>query len=178
VSGSFAWYVKNVQPLRNWHLSNHSRPSIVTKPLSFASANLLLLILLNAFFCAANGQNVVPFWSLTGNSNVSAASKLGTTNAIPLSLYTGNVTRLFINPSGNVGICTTNPIHRFDTNHLAAGTYNITLVVDGRTADTQAYGDCEIKSYYAIRSSRFCEGSLFASNLMIIRYEKLQQYLS
>ena len=98
--------------------------------------NLLLLILLNAFFCAANAQNIAPFWSLTGNSNASAASKLGTTNAVPLSLYTGNVTRLFINPSGNVGIGTTNPIYKL---HVDAGAG--TAAVYGKTAGSFAvYG--------------------------------------
>lgn len=98
--------------------------------------NLLLLILLNAFFCAVNAQNVAPFWSLTGNSNASAASKLGTTNAVPLSLYTGNVTRLFINPTGNVGIGTTNPIYKL---HVDAGAGN--AAVYGKTTGNFAvYG--------------------------------------
>jgi hypothetical protein len=98
--------------------------------------NLLLLILLNAFCFAAKAQNVAPFWSLTGNNNASAASKLGTTNAVPLSLYTGNVTRLFINPSGNVGIGTTNPIYKL---HVDAGAG--TAAVYGKTTGNFAvYG--------------------------------------
>ena len=50
-------------------------------------------------------QNTSPFWSLQGNSNATATSKLGTTNNIPLRLLTSNAVRLFINgSSGNIGI--------------------------------------------------------------------------
>jgi hypothetical protein len=52
-------------------------------------------------------QNSSPYWSLTGNSNASSSSKLGTTNAIPLRLFTNNAERLRIDPTGKVGIGTT-----------------------------------------------------------------------
>ncbi len=98
--------------------------------------NLLLLFLLNASFCAANAQNLAPFWSLNGNSNASAASKLGTTNAVPLQLYTGNLTRLLITPTGNVGIGTVNPIYKL---HVDAGAG--TAAVYGKTTGSFAvYG--------------------------------------
>jgi hypothetical protein len=49
-------------------------------------------------------------WSLSGNSNATTSSKLGTTNSIPLRLYTNNVNRVYISPSaGNVGIGTSSP---------------------------------------------------------------------
>jgi hypothetical protein len=52
----------------------------------------------------ANAQNT---WSLAGNSNATANSKMGTTNAIPLRLSTNNQTRVYINANtGNVGIGT------------------------------------------------------------------------
>jgi len=44
-------------------------------------------------------------WNLAGNTNATASSKLGTTNAIPLRLTTNNQTRVYINATtGNVGI--------------------------------------------------------------------------
>ena len=44
----------------------------------------------------ANAQNTSPFWSLAGNSNTTATSKLGTTNAKPLKLVTNNQPRVII----------------------------------------------------------------------------------
>jgi hypothetical protein len=58
------------------------------------TASVMLSVQLNA-------QN----WVITGNANATAASKLGTTNNIPLRLFTQNVERLHINAnvSGKVG---------------------------------------------------------------------------
>lgn len=58
-----------------------------------------------AFVHAADAQNTSPYWSLQGNSNATNTSKLGTTNAQPLRLFTNNQVRLFIDKSnGNVSI--------------------------------------------------------------------------
>jgi hypothetical protein len=51
-------------------------------------------------------------WHLTGNADANANAKLGTTNATPLGLYTGNVRRVNITTTGNVGIGITNPLER------------------------------------------------------------------
>src|SRR3954466_11651219 len=51
-------------------------------------------------------------WHLTGNADATAGSKLGTTSAIPLGLYTGNVQRLSITAAGNIGMGTTNPLEK------------------------------------------------------------------
>lgn len=51
-----------------------------------------------------NAQNNSPYWSLQGNSNASTSKKLGTTNSIPLNLYTNNKIRMHIETSGNVSI--------------------------------------------------------------------------
>ena len=58
----------------------------------------------------ATAQNSSPYWSLAGNSNASATSKLGTTNNNPLRLFTNNGERVRITPAGKVGIGTTSPV--------------------------------------------------------------------
>ena len=54
-------------------------------------------------------QNASPYWSVSGNSNATTASKLGTTNSIPLRLVTNNIERLHIDVTGKVGIGITAP---------------------------------------------------------------------
>ena len=65
------------------------------------------VISLAIFF--ANSSNAQ--WQLTGNSNATATSVLGTTNAIPLSLVTKNTKRLVIDTLGRVGIGTATPVN-------------------------------------------------------------------
>ncbi len=48
-------------------------------------------------------------WNLTGNSNATAASILGTTNSVVLNLATKNTKRLTIDTLGRIGIGTTTP---------------------------------------------------------------------
>jgi trimeric autotransporter adhesin len=72
-------------------------------------------------FQKTNGQNVAPFWSLAGNSNASATSKLGTTTWMPLRFFTNNLERMRVNNGGNVGIGTTAPAQKL---HVA-GNINI-----------------------------------------------------
>src|SRR5688500_10539056 len=64
-----------------------------------------------AFVSGIRSQNVSPYWSLAGNSNATtASSKLGTTNAVSLRLFTNNLERLRITDGGNLGInITTSP---------------------------------------------------------------------
>ncbi len=45
-------------------------------------------------------------WVITGNNNTTPFSKLGTTNFIPVSLYTNNTERIRIDEAGKVGIGT------------------------------------------------------------------------
>ncbi len=71
----------------------------------------LLCVLFNTIlFQHATAQNSSPYWSLAGNSNASATSKLGTTNNNPLRLFTNNGERVRITPAGKVGIGTTAPV--------------------------------------------------------------------
>jgi hypothetical protein len=54
-------------------------------------------------------QNTTPYWSLNGNSNATTtASKLGTTNGIPLRIFTGNKLRMFISATGTINIGNSN----------------------------------------------------------------------
>ncbi|HSB92268.1 MAG TPA: hypothetical protein VLC28_04085, partial [Flavitalea sp.] len=65
----------------------------------------------------AAAQNASPFWSLEGNNNASSSSKLGTTNAVNLSLFTNNTERLrILSSNGNVGIGTLTPTERLRIN--------------------------------------------------------------
>ena len=61
------------------------------------------------FFCFAMQSNAQ--WNLTGNSNATATSILGTTTSVPLNLTTNNVQRLVIDANGKIGIGTTTPIN-------------------------------------------------------------------
>ena len=61
------------------------------------------------FFCLAIKSNAQ--WNLTGNSNATATSILGTTTSVPLNLTTNNVQRLVIDANGKKGIGTTTPIN-------------------------------------------------------------------
>src|SRR5688572_18186291 len=47
---------------------------------------------------------VTQSWNTTGNSNATISSKLGTTNAIPVRLFTNNIERVRVEANGRVGI--------------------------------------------------------------------------
>jgi hypothetical protein len=74
----------------------------------FVIAIMSLINLQTAF-----GQDTQPYWSLAGNSNATASSKLGTTNSIPLRILTNNVERIRVDAAGKVGIGTTAPVNIF-----------------------------------------------------------------
>jgi flagellar hook assembly protein FlgD len=78
---------------------------------------LLFTSLTLAAFIYTQAQNTSPYWSLAGNSAATTSSKLGTTNAVDLKLYTNNSARLTIlGSNGYVGIGTTAPTSRFTIN--------------------------------------------------------------
>lgn len=86
----------------------------------------LSAIVLFCHLILVNAQNTSPFWSLAGNSNATNSSKLGTTNAIYLGLFTNNLERMRISTSGNVGIGTTNPLTKLHVNGLGSFGANVT----------------------------------------------------
>jgi hypothetical protein len=92
---------------------------------------LLTSLSLAAIFCT-HAQNTSPYWSLAGNSNASASSKLGTTNAVPLRLITKNVARLVIDTAGRIAIGLNTPAARLHVN-TSATTPPLLLQVNGLT---------------------------------------------
>ena len=73
---------------------------------------LLLVISISSY-----AQNSSPYWSVAGNNNATGISKLGTTNAVGLHVYTNNIKRMFIDSvTGNVGIGVVAPVSRLDIN--------------------------------------------------------------
>jgi hypothetical protein len=116
--------------------------------LSFV-AILLLLLLLNSQTASAQS------WNLTGNSNATANSKLGTTNAIPMRLMTNNQTRVYVDAkTGNVGINTGNISDPDFKLHVTGGNYGIygtgfTYGVYGE-GDYGIYGNGKTNGIYGI----------------------------
>jgi hypothetical protein len=85
---------------------------------------------MNAYLLLA--QNSSPYWSQTGNSNANNSSKLGTTNAINLRIFTNNVERMRIASSGLVGVNISAPTARFHINS-SAGQSSLIAAVNGTT---------------------------------------------
>ncbi len=92
------------------------------KPITLLSAMVIAMALSSNVLSQSD-------WTLTGNANATTSSKLGTTTAIPLRLFTGNVERIRILAAGNVGIGTTAPAqklhvvgHTYITGNLGVGT--------------------------------------------------------
>src|SRR2546423_10551092 len=82
----------------------------------------LLLTLFSIQKLAA--QNTSPYWSLAGNSTASnTTSKLGTTNAVNLRLFTKNLERVRIDTLGRVAIGTTAPGFKLHVVNLGPAIY-------------------------------------------------------
>jgi len=89
--------------------------------------SLLLSVVANAQKDPNLGSGILKklnFWSLSGNSNATSSSKLGTTNTIGFGLFTNNIERMRLTASGDVGIGTDTPQQKLDVNgnlNIAAG---------------------------------------------------------
>ncbi len=101
------------------------------KPFLCLSSALLTVI---TFTCTTTllAQNTSPFWSLAGNSNATAASKLGTTNAVDVGLFTNNLDRMHLTSAGLVGVNITVPKARFHVNS-PTGQNALLAAVNGKT---------------------------------------------
>lgn len=88
--------------------------------------SLLCIISSLAIVFSIQAQNTSPFWSLAGNSNATASSKLGTTNFINLRILTNNLERIRVLAAGNVGIGTTNPLTKLHVNGFTSFGANVT----------------------------------------------------
>src|SRR6185295_3531061 len=91
-----------------------------------------LLTVLSTLLIYGYAQNTSPYWSLAGNSNATSSSKLGTTNAINLRIFTNNLERARVTTAGLVGIGTTTPDSRLHVNS-SAGQNAIRAQVNGST---------------------------------------------
>lgn len=81
-------------------------PFVINNPKQ-TKVKLSLSILALLSCLVSNAQDTAPNWSLAGNSTATSSSKLGTTNSIPLRLFTNNLERLRIDAAtGKVAIGT------------------------------------------------------------------------
>jgi hypothetical protein len=71
----------------------------------------MLLFFTTLFFAIVSQPLLAQSWLLSGKSDATATSVLGTTNAIPLRLHTNNIERIRIETNGRVGVGTTAPVN-------------------------------------------------------------------
>jgi Chaperone of endosialidase len=111
--------------------------------IKLSSVVMTLIAVIASLFHETNAQNTSPYWSLAGNSNATATSKLGTTNSIPLRFYTNNSLRMVILANGNIGFGTSTPLYKMHVT-IGSGTAvygNGTTGVSGNGTTYGVYGN-------------------------------------
>lgn len=71
---------------------------------------MLLFIVSTSITSITLHSAIAQSWNIAGNNNATAGSKLGTTNLIPLRLFTNDLERVRIDETGKIGIGTTTPV--------------------------------------------------------------------
>ena len=94
-------------------------------------------------------------WVTSGNSPITTHCFLGTNNTCPLQIRTNGSTRMYISPTGDVGIGTTNPqqmLHVMDgnilisrTSHRASGSTNGSLLFGDTVSSADPFGEWGIE---------------------------------
>jgi hypothetical protein len=75
---------------------------------------LMLSLIVSTLFILISIQVVIAqSWNITGNSNATSSSKLGTTNNVPLKFFTNNSQRMIVDSLGRVGVGITKPVNIF-----------------------------------------------------------------
>ena len=82
-------------------------------------------IIVALIFCFQNAN--AQSWLLSGNSDATNSSKLGTLNNIPLKIYTNGKERMHITNAGNVGIGIASPTEKLHVAGNILSTGYITL---------------------------------------------------
>ena len=105
-------------------------------PHSYLRRICFLALLINSTILLS--QNT-PFWSNSGNNNVSSTDFLGSINNQSLRFKTNNIEHLRIDPNGFVGIGTTTPQYLLDVNGNAR--FNGTIYAQGIVIATRMQAD-------------------------------------
>lgn len=82
------------------------------------------------------------YWKMSGNPiSITSGNKIGSTNAYPIRIITNDTTRLYITPTGYLGVNTENPLQMF---HVVEGNILISRTSErapGSTNGSILFGD-------------------------------------
>ena len=99
-------------------------------------------------------------WNLTGNSCTTAADFVGTTDNSPLVIKANKLEAMRVEPNGNVGVGTNNPIHMLQI----GGGFDGNLGLDGSDGSPNAgyirFGDHTGWKFYITRQREYSAGPM------------------